>query len=827
MDQSNRSLNTQPSPRASLPIALTSFVGRERETADVAQLLASARLVSLIGAGGSGKTRLALQVAAEIAGQFADGVCWVDLVRLADPSLVTQAVAKALNVNEQPDLPLLDSLLEKLRGKHMLLVLDNCEHVLAACADLVEALLRATPATILTTSREPLGIEGEALYPVPPLALPAARQSAAEASQFDAVRLFVERARSTRPDFAFNDENATAIVAICRRLDGMPLGIELASARVNVLSASQIAERLDHRLDFLVSPARGDERHRTLRATIDWSYELLPPAEQALLRRLAVFASGFTLTTAESACGWGEIQRAQVLELLASLVNKSLVATETLQGSEARYRLLETIRQYAQEILEAAGEWDAAHDHCLDCFLRLAEEVAPKLKESYQHLWFNWLETEHDNIRAALAWALERGRIEAGLRIGIALFIFWQTRAYVREGRTWFERFLSQADEGVPLAVRANALVWASFFSEILGDAATATTRGQEAVALCEAAGEEGKSLLPFALAGLTSGTKATGDYQATYALGERLIELYRERGESYYLGVTVFIQGEMATALGKYETAQRLLEEGLALARDAGDTTRVAIAFLDLGNLARCEQRFAQAQSAYGQSLSLFRELGSVRETPMALHNLAYIYLYQGDIQRAHALFLESLEAQHMQGDRKGVLDGLRGFAALATVNGMAAEGARLFAAAIAHGKGESAILRPPEKLDYEHYIGLAKAKLSTAAFEAEQDKGRALSIEQAIEYALNLSLPGSAPSQDKRAASPELTEREREVAALIAQGLSNGEIAGKLVLSKRTVEKHVANTLSKLGLTNRAQIVRWAVEHGLASVLRDDAQG
>lgn len=804
--------------RTNIPAVLTSFIGRKREIVEILQLLASTHLVSLVGAGGCGKTRLALRVAAEFTDQYIDGVYWVELARVAESTLVPQAVAKVLNVVEQSGMPLMDTLLESLDDKQILLVLDNCEHLLAACAQLVKACAGCPNLRILATSREPLGVIGETLYPVLPLALPAAHLAVDEIRWVDAVQLFVERARSILPNFGLTPDNAEIVSAICRDLDGIPLAIELASARVTVLSVKQIQERLDRRFDLLVSTTRADERHRTLRAAIDWSYDLLSSSERLLLQRLAVFTAGFALSTAESACAWGEIRRAEVLDLLSSLVSKSLVVAQTLQGSEARYRLLETIRQYAQEKLKDSGEWDLAHDRYLDCFLRLVEEIAPKLREQYQQLWFNWLEAEHDNIRAALAWALEQNRVEAGLRIGIALCLFWQTRAYFREGYAWLERFLSQADEGVPLAVRVNALVWASFFADYRGDAVTATARGQEAVALCEAAGEEGKSQLPFALAGLAAGSLAAGDYQTTYELGERLIELYRELGDLYALGVSIAIQGEMATALGKYNTAHLLLEESLTLAREAGDTYRIAGTLNDLGILARCEGHFAQAQSAYEQSLSLWRELGSVRETPLALHNLAYVCLYQGDVERAQALFRESLEAQRAQDNRKGVLEGLRGFAALASATGLAAESARLYAAAVANSRGNSAILWPPEKFEYEHYIGLARAKLSDAEFEVEQATGRALSIEQAIEYALHLPFGLPLPPQKGLEPSHELTEREREVVVLIALGLSNGEIADKLVLSKRTVEHHIANILSKLGFTNRAQIVRWAMEKGLA---------
>jgi predicted ATPase/DNA-binding CsgD family transcriptional regulator len=805
--------------RTNLPIVLTSFVGRQREIEEITQMLAPAHVTSLVGVGGCGKTRLALQVAAQMADQQTHDVRWVDLARLADSTLVPQTVAKALNVVEQSGNLLIDTLIASLCGRQTLLVLDNCEHLLAACAQLVEALTGCPDLAILATSREPLGVVGERLYPVWPLALPAADLSVDKVGRFESVQLFVERARSLLPGFSLTLDNAEIISMICRDLDGIPLAIELASARVNVLNVKQIQERLDHRLDLLVSTTRADERHRTLRAAIDWSYDQLAPAERFLLQRLALFTAGFTLSTAESACAWGEIRREAVLDLLSSLVSKSLVVAETLQGREARYRLLETIRQYAQEKLRASAEWVAAHDAYLACFLRLTEEVAPKLREQYQQLWLNWLEAENDNIRMALAWALEQQRLEAGLRIGTALFSFWQTRAYIREGYTWFERLLTRSDETIPLTVRVNALTWASVLAAFLGDAAASTLRGREAMALCEAAGEAGKPLLAVALIGGATGARTVGDYQTTYALGERINNLYRELGDVSLLGTGIMIQGGTAIALDKYDAAHGLLEESLTLAREAGDTFRIALTLNSLGDLARCERHVDQAQAFYQESLTLLREIGAVQEIPGTLHNLAYVDLDQGDLEHARALFHESLDAQRRLENKQGVLVSLLGLAAVAAARGLAAESMRLYAAVAANSPANAAILWSPEKIEYERYFGLARARLSRADFEAEQARGRALSLEKAIEYALQLPLSMARPAQADPAAAQLLTEREREAAILIARGLSNGEIADQLVLSKRTVEKHIANILSKLGFTQRAQIVRWAIENRLTS--------
>ena len=811
-------LNSRNTFRAILPAPLTSFIGRERELAEVTDSLVGTRLLTLIGAGGCGKTRIALRVAAELSDQYTEGVYWVEFARLVDSTLVPQAIAKVLNVVEQPGNPLMDTLLDLLGDRQILLVLDNCEHLLGACAQLVEAFAGCPNIKVLATSREPLGVIGETLYPVLPLALPAAHLSIDEIRRVESVQLFVERARSILPTFSLTLDNAEIVSTICRDLDGIPLAIELASARVSVLNVNQIQERLDHRLDLLISTARADERHRTLRAAMDWSYDLLSPSEGLLLQRLALFIAGFTFSTAQSACAWGEIQREDVLDLLSSLVSKSLVVAETLQGSEARYRLLETIRQYAQEKLRGSRDWVPAHEHYLACFLRLTEEVAPKLREQYQQLWFDWLEVENDNIRAALAWALEQQRIEAGMRIGTALYSFWQRRAYVREGHIWYERFLHQTDDSVPLAVHVNALTWSSVMASFLGDAVTATARGQEAVALCEAAGEEGKPLLAVALIGVASGASTAGDYQTAFTICGRLNDMYRELGDLYSLGTGIMMEGGIAIALGKYTAAQALLDESMTLARAAGDKYRIALTLNYMGDLARSERQAVQAHATYEESLSILRELGATKEIPGTLHNLAYVCLYQGDIERAHALFYESLEAQRAQSNREGILEGLRGYAALASATGLAAESARLYAAAVANGRGgDSASLWALEKLEYEHYIELARAKLSDAEFEAEQAKGRVLSMEQAIAYALNLPFGPPKPSQKVIEAPQELTEREREVVTLIARGLSNGEIADELVLSKRTVEHHIANILSGLGFTNRAQIVRWAMENGL----------
>ncbi len=796
--------------------------------AEVKRLLADTRLLTLTGPGGCGKTRLALQVANTVSDNFKDGVWLVELTSLRDPALVPRLITQTLGIPHAREQPALESLLNHVQWKEMLIVLDNCEHLIADCAQLAQQILSQTSELrILATSREPLAIAGETIYPVSGLAWPSTGAEFAsdpqDLMQYDAVHLFVERARAVLPNFIITTANAVITVQICRRLDGLPLALELASARSNVLTIQEIAEHLDDRFNLLISRQRSepDPRHRTLRAAMDWSHDLLSAPEQVVLRRLSVFAGGCSLATAETICAGGGVEREQVLELLSSLVNKSLVVAQTLQRGEARYALLETIRQYAQEKLMASGEWSATHDRHLHCFLRLTEETALKLSGPHQQLWLNWLEDEYDNVRAALAWALESDglksdRIEAGLRIANAIYPFWTIRDYVEEGLAWVERLLAQTDKGISLVVHANALAYAVLLAGFRGNTAAQMRYGQEAAILAEAAGDEDKSALKWALAGHAHAARAGGEYQTEFTARKRIIQLIRESGDSYQLGLELSYTSFSAMSLGKYDEARALLDEGLPLLRASGNAYRLAMALNFSGDLARCEQNYAQAQTAYEESLSLLRELGAVRDLASALHNLGHTRLHLGDVERAHALFSESLAAHQAQHNTPGVAECLIGFAAMAVVCGLPAAGARLFAAAVAIGGQRIATAWAATRMEYEHYLALVRAKLTETEFQTEQAAGRALSLEQAVEYAQNLPLQAAA-AQGTRKKPDELTVREREVAALIAQGKSNGEIADELVVSKRTVETHIANILSKLGFTKRAQIVRWAIETGL----------
>jgi DNA-binding NarL/FixJ family response regulator len=533
---------------------------------------------------------------------------------------------------------------------------------------------------------------------------------------------------------------------------------------------------------------------------------------------LAVFATGCTHDMAEAVCSGEEIAKGRTLDLLTSLVNKSLLLAETTGRAQARYRLLETIREYALEKLEEAGKTRRLRDQHLELFLARAEEAAPKLNDAYQQLWLNWLEGELENLRAALAWALESDQIEAGLRIAIALTRFWEIRGYVQEGLIWFERLLAQVDERISLPVHVNALTFASFLAMFLNNASAAMAYGREAVDLAETTGEQGQPVLALALGALASGARTARDFPTAFAIQERFISWARKSGDAFYLGMSLLAQGGVAIELGHYDIAREALDESLAIAREAGDAFRIAHALNSIGDLARCEQKFEAAQITYENSVTLLRELGAQHDLASVLHNLGHACLHLGDIDRAHAVFCESLAICKAQQNVPGMAECLVGFAAIALLQGLPTVGARLLGASVPIGEQRTAAASVWQvtRMEYEHYLDLARASLTEAEFQTEQAAGSAMSLEQAVDYALSLPLkPGFTPPSRERPDG--LTEREREIAILVGQGKTNGEIAAELFLSKRTVETHVSNILSKLGLTSRGQVMRWAIDHRL----------
>ena len=812
---------------SNLPVQLTSFIGRERELAEVERLVSTSRLVTLTGAGGCGKTRLAIQIGNTVGNNFSDGVWLADFVPLREPGLVLQHVAQTLGLRPSPDHPLNELLLNFVHPKQMFLILDNCEHLITAITQLVQQLLTETTAlNILATSRQPLSISGEMIYQVQGLSWPSFDSAVAfdleHLKEYDAVHLFVERGRAISPHFAITLENALAIPEICQRLDGIPLALELASARLNILTPQQIAARLDDRFALLTSRQLTDTlgHHQTLRAAIDWSYDLLSAEEQTLLRRLSVFDAGCTLDTAENVCVGDVITKERILDLLSSLVDKSLVMAETSGRAEAHYRLLETIREYALGKLEESGETSRLRDRHLDLLVARSEEIALKLQTpSFQNLWFSWLDGELDNIRAALNWVQESGQVESGLRLAIALFGFWTSHGSMQEGRNWFEWLLAQAHEQVPIMLRARAAFNAGMMAGFLGDVTAARAHERTAVALCEAAGEEGMELLALAQAPIEVAAIVNGDFATAYIMAERSVELLRKVGYDAELPMGLATQAVAAIGLGKYQLARSLNEEALAAAHKWGDPYNVALIVSFFAYLEHVEQNYERAQALYEEALTALREQGATREEPRVLQSLAHSRLQQGDLDQAYALICESVARYRSQGDLKAMGECLIGFGVLASERGMQAEAVRLLTTGATHGRSVYVSLLLAEGREYERYLAAARSRLTEQEFEQAQEQGRIQTLEQGIEYALSLPLGPSGSASEEHDEFGGLTEREREVVTLIAQGKTNGEIASELVLSKRTVEKHVANILSKLELTSRAQIVRWAMEHHLTS--------
>lgn len=729
-----RTLNVLPN---NLPRQLTSFVGRTKELAEVKSLLERTALLTLTGSGGAGKTRLALQAAADLVESFADGVWLVELTPLADPALVTQTAAMAIGVREEHR-PLIQTLLDHLGSRSLLLVLDNCEHVLSASAELVQTLLQGCPQVrVLATSQEALGIAGETVYRVPSLTMPDLGHlpPLEQLTQFESISLFVERAAASRPGFTLAPSNAARVAQICSRLDGIPLAIELAAARVKVLSVDEIALRLADRFRLLTVGTRtAPARHQTLRAALDWSHDLLSVQERLLLRRLSVFAGGWTIGAVEAVCADQECPAGDVLDVLTRLVDRSLVVVGDL-AQDTWYRLLETVRSYAREKLDAAGDAEDVRRRHRDWYLQFAETAEPELQGPALEAWLRRLEAEHDNIRAALEWCktLEPNP-EYGLRLAGAMWHFWEVRGYWTEGREWLEGALKRG-AGLNVPARAKALNGAANLAFFQGDFPRASALGSESLDLSRRLGD--KRAIASCLNVLGLEACRLEKYDQAARMGEESLALSKEAGDTWGAAGAHLILGLVARGQGDYARAAPLLEEGVAQFRRLGDKWAIALALNDLGLVLREMGEYDRAQALLEEGLALFRELGDRWGIGFSLANLGIVAWNRSEYDQAAGLFNESLSLRMVLGDRRGISTSLTGLATIAAAQGRPEPAAVLFGAAEA--LRDALGIPPPPFIrdDYDRQVAGVRGALGEGMFSAARERGRGMSMDQAIEYA------------------------------------------------------------------------------------------
>jgi predicted ATPase/DNA-binding CsgD family transcriptional regulator len=859
-----------------VPAPLTSLIGREQEVAAVYDLLLrpEVRLVTLSGPGGVGKTHLSLQIANNLLNDFTDGICFIPLATISDPDLVVAAIAQELGVKEIGDHALLDLLKVYLEHKQLLLLLDNYEQVLVAAPRLSELLAACPQLKFLVTSRAVLHIHGEHEFPVPPLALPDLRHSSKseDLAQYAAVALFLERAQAFKPDFQVNSTNVQAIAQICVHLDGLPLAIELAAARIKLLPPRTLLGRLEHRLSVLTIGAQDvPARQQTLRNTLEWSYNLLDAQEQRLFWRLSVFVGGCTLQAIEAICAaLGKSDGAgQILDKVASLIDQSLLQQTGQEEDELRLGMLETIREYGLERLTVSGEAVATRQAHAMYYLALAEEAKVERSGPQQATWLERLEREHDNLRAVVHWSLEPAedwaqRREVLLRLGVALVEFWHVHGYYSEGRNVLESALA-GSEGVSAPLRVKALGAAAMLVNLQGDAERATILVEESLALSRVLGDT--TGIAEALYLLGNAAWLQGDLARAGALLEESSELYKAMDDRDSVAFTLYNLADLARYQGELAKARVLLEESQALFRARANKRGMALALLmdvelcllahrdpslirplleesqalleeigDKDGLARHSYVTGQvafsrgdtstARSLLEESLVLYRDLGDRPRIGQVLVGLAKVETYQGDLATAHALYEESLSVAGV-GCKLDVASGLEGLANVVAAQGEIAWAARLWGAAEALRDTMGAPLPPLERAEYEHATATARAVLGAEAFTAAWAEGRNTTPEQALAawgpVIIPTTVPAGQPSTLKAVPSspppyPDgLTAREVEVLQHVSQGLTDAQVADKLVITRRTVNWYLTSIYSKIQVSSRSAATRYALEHHL----------
>lgn len=797
------SLTTEPAgyTKPALPQYREALIGRAGEAEEALRLLQQpeVRLLTLTGAGGVGKTRLAIEVARHAVARFPDGVAFVPLAPVQDSALVIPTIARTLGLRESGQQIPHQTLYGYLRDREMLLVLDNFEHLLQAAREIADLLFVCPRLTVIATSRAPLRLRDEQEYLVPPLSLPDLSRGppVEEVAQAASVLLFVRRAQQVFPAFDLTPSNALQIAAVCRRLDGLPLALELAAARVKLLPPAQLLERLDYALPLLTGGARDlPERQQTMRATLEWSYSLLDGLEQGLFQRLSAFAGGWTIEAAEAVGAGGAAMVGEtegILTALGGLVDQSLVVVDQTPGGAPRYRLLEPVRQYAAELLERSGEAQVVLGRHAAYYLELAEQGDPQLRQETQLIWFDRFEEEHANLRAALAWLLEEGESEASLRLAGALGWFWFIRGYVSEGRMWLGRALraqvreatdvtgavdvsdgSEATEALSRP-RALSLHRAGMLAWLEGDFPAARQQFEESLTLSRTLGNQAGAAL--ALACLAAGTQDRREYPVLRAqleesvtvlreagnkwvvacvlsfLGHGLFEpdaemarrrnvesvrLFREVGDRWGIGFATMKLGEAALSREEYDAALAYFEESLSQHRELRDGLSVAVALSNLGEVARLRGDGARAEAHYREALARFEEIGSETDIPRVLHNLGRVARLQGDGVQATTLLGESLERFRRQGFHRGVAECIAGFAGLAVDRNDPERAAVLLGWVQARFRELGTSMWPADGTEYDRDVAATRERLGAADFEREWAQGSAMSYDELIEYAL-----------------------------------------------------------------------------------------
>jgi predicted ATPase/class 3 adenylate cyclase len=727
-----------------LPLQLTSFIGREKEIEEIRKLIAAHRMVTLTGPGGTGKTRLSIEAGTRELASFVNGVWLVELAPLSDPASVLQGIASVFNLRAQMGMPLEEILTDFLRAKDMLILLDNCEHLIEACAQIAEHLLRSSPRLkILASSREPLGIGGETVYRVPSLKVPRLPAVTPEALKgYESVQLFVERAQAANPKFELTDQNAPSVAQICSRLDGIPLALELAAARASIFSAEQIATRLDDRFKLLTGGSRNAlPRQQTLRALIDWSYDMLSEDERVLFRRLSVFAGGWTFDAAEAICN-----DLDVLDLLTQLVNKSLVTVEE-GGSEARYRLLETIRQYARDKLLEAGEAEQTRNLHLEYFVRFSEETAPYLDTAEVLNWIPRIDAEYDNLRTAFEWSLDHD-VEASLRIVGSLAYYWFRRGHGAEGTELSNAAFARADQ-LPLPenedarrrqmlIRAKALQAAAFLAYSQGDNLNAYKAGNECIALARQLGDI--QLLATALAFSGSARLFEGEFEAAKTEIDEAVMICRAAGERFGLGLSLGMLAQAEMVINhNMKAAEEYERQAMEMTSEMTGTWTGLMLYFGTGRGAMFRGDYAIARERFAYCLPLFIEMKDEHRANMIHSELAHMDRYEGKIQQALASYRQTIVVWQKLGHRAAVAHQLECFAYVAKAQEQPGRALLLLGAAEGLREKINIHMHPHEHNEYDREVLDLRTGMDEQQFRTLWGQGRALTMEEAVELALS----------------------------------------------------------------------------------------